>query len=128
MQEHLFNPGQGLVRVLFVSTSGHVRYSGTTTQSITEAGKNQTRSKQEDLSQSDGAKRDEEVCFCKTAQWQFDKPLMAADAKPCRTEKFIVQKLNYMHNNPCPRKWRLCVKPWQYAQSSARFYDGGKQG
>jgi REP element-mobilizing transposase RayT len=27
------------------------------------------------------------------------------DVKECRTEKFILQKLNYIHNNPCTEKW-----------------------
>lgn len=38
--------------------------------------------------------------------------------------KIILQKLNYMHNNPHPRKWRLCDKPRQYLHSSARLYEG----
>jgi REP element-mobilizing transposase RayT len=50
------------------------------------------------------------------------------DVKHCRTEKFILQKLNYMHNNPLSGKWRLCDKPFQYSYSSARFYDGDKGG
>lgn len=50
------------------------------------------------------------------------------DVKECRTEKFILQKLNYIHNNPCSGKWKLCDKPYQYPHSSARFYDGDKRG
>jgi REP element-mobilizing transposase RayT len=50
------------------------------------------------------------------------------DVKECRTEKFILQKLNYIHNNPCSGKWKLYEKPYQYPHSSARFYDGGKAG
>jgi REP element-mobilizing transposase RayT len=50
------------------------------------------------------------------------------DVKHCRTEKFILQKLNYIHNNPCSGKWSLCEKPYQYPHSSARFYDGDKDG
>ena len=48
------------------------------------------------------------------------------DIKECRTEKFILQKLNYIHNNPCSGKWSLCEKPYNYPHSSARFYDGDK--
>jgi REP element-mobilizing transposase RayT len=33
------------------------------------------------------------------------------DVKQCRTEKFILQKLNYIHINPCSGKWNLCEKP-----------------
>ena len=36
------------------------------------------------------------------------------DIKQCRTEKFILQKLNYIHNNPCSGKWNLCEKPYRY--------------
>jgi REP element-mobilizing transposase RayT len=50
------------------------------------------------------------------------------DIKHCRTEKFILQKLNYIHNNPCSGKWSLCEKPYQYPHSSAKFYDGDKGG
>ena len=29
------------------------------------------------------------------------------EVKECRTEKFILQKLNYIHTNPCSGKWSL---------------------
>lgn len=48
------------------------------------------------------------------------------DWKECRTEKFIVQKLNYIHNNPCVAG--LCTIPEEYEHSSARFYITGEQG
>ena len=47
------------------------------------------------------------------------------DWKECRTEKFIIQKLNYMHNNPCVAK--LCLSSEEYNHSSARFYIAGMQ-
>lgn len=50
------------------------------------------------------------------------------EVKERRTEKFILQKLNYIHNNPCSGKWSLCNKPYNYSHSSARFYDGDKKG
>lgn len=43
------------------------------------------------------------------------------DVKECRTEKFILQKLNYIHNNPCSGKWRLAPHPLHYPHSSASF-------
>ncbi|WP_162944596.1 transposase [Flavisolibacter nicotianae] len=49
------------------------------------------------------------------------------EAKPCRTEKFILQKLNYAHANPCRGKWKLCDDPNDYAHSSAAFYELGKR-
>ena len=49
------------------------------------------------------------------------------DVKECRTEKFILQKLNYMHNNPCVGKWRLADDPIHYPHSSASFYISGRQ-
>lgn len=48
------------------------------------------------------------------------------DWKECRTEKFIIQKLNYMHNNPCVAG--LCKLPEEYEHSSAKFYITGEQG
>ena len=52
----------------------------------------------------------------------------AFDVKECRTEKFIMQKLNYIHNNPCSGKWKLADDPIHYLHSSASFYISGKQG
>jgi REP element-mobilizing transposase RayT len=50
------------------------------------------------------------------------------DVKECRTEKFILQKLNYIHNNPCTGKWKLADSPIHYRHSSASFYISGKTG
>ncbi len=44
------------------------------------------------------------------------------DCKRCYTEKFIQQKLNYMHNNPIQQKWGLAEIPQYYKHSSAAFY------
>jgi hypothetical protein len=49
------------------------------------------------------------------------------DWKECRTEKFIQQKLNYIHWNPCKGN-KLVELPEQYAHSSAKFYITGEQG
>lgn len=49
------------------------------------------------------------------------------DWKECRTEKFIQQKLDYIHFNPC--KGNLLVElPEQYEHSSAKYYFTGAQG
>ncbi len=48
------------------------------------------------------------------------------DAKECRREKFINQKLSYMHENPCKGVWNLALSPLKYLHSSALFYDTGK--
>ena len=48
------------------------------------------------------------------------------DWKECRTEKFLVQKLSYIHNNP--RVARLCRQPEEYLHSSAKFYITGENG
>jgi len=50
------------------------------------------------------------------------------DVKECRTDNFILQKLNYIYNNPCSGKWNLAVHPIDYLHSSARFYFSGNQG
>jgi REP element-mobilizing transposase RayT len=49
------------------------------------------------------------------------------DVKECRTEKFILQKLNYMHANPCTERWKLCEHWHDYGQSSAAYYELGKR-
>ena len=50
------------------------------------------------------------------------------DWKECRNEKFIVQKLSYMHLNPCRCEPKLAVTPEEYVHSSAKFYATGEQG
>jgi REP element-mobilizing transposase RayT len=50
------------------------------------------------------------------------------DVKECRTEKFILQKLHYIHNNPCTGKWSLGDSSIHYFHSSASFYINGRQG
>jgi len=49
------------------------------------------------------------------------------DGKECRTEKFLRQKLDYLHMNPVRGKWNLCKSPIDYIHSSARFYYTGLQ-
>jgi len=49
------------------------------------------------------------------------------DAKECRTEKFILQKLIYIHENPVSGKWKLCKTSLDYLHSSAPFYFNGRQ-
>ena len=49
------------------------------------------------------------------------------DVKECRTEKFILQKLIYIHENPVRGKWKLSKTSLDYPHSSARFYFNGKQ-
>ncbi len=49
------------------------------------------------------------------------------DWKECITEKFIQQKLDYIHFNPCKGN-KLVDLPEQYEHSSAKFYIEGLQG
>lgn len=49
------------------------------------------------------------------------------DCKEVITEKFIRQKLNYIHKNPVNGKWKLADHYLDYEYSSARFYDLGEQ-
>ena len=53
---------------------------------------------------------------------------LSFDWKDCRSNKFIYQKLDYMHNNPCVGKRLLCANPLEYLHSSARFYITGEPG
>jgi len=50
------------------------------------------------------------------------------DWKDCSSEKLIMQKLDYIHNNPCQGSWQLVTNPWDYCHSSAKFYLLGEQG
>ena len=48
------------------------------------------------------------------------------DSKIIYRRKFFIEKLNYIHNNPCSKKWMLadCVEDYKY--SSAANYLVGK--
>ncbi len=50
------------------------------------------------------------------------------DWKECKTNKYMQQKLEYMHYNPCKGKWNLCTAPVDYGHSSAKYYITGEQG
>ncbi len=43
-------------------------------------------------------------------------------AKECFTEKFLMQKFEYIHKNPCAPHWNLATIPEEYKWSSASFY------
>ena len=44
------------------------------------------------------------------------------------SNKFIDQKLEYIHANPCRGIWNLVNEEYEYKHSSAKFYLTGKQG
>lgn len=48
---------------------------------------------------------------------------VSSDIKPCYTEKFILQKLEYIHANPITGKWQLAETMDMYPHSSAGFYE-----
>ena len=52
---------------------------------------------------------------------------ISSDIKACYTEKFLLQKLNYIHYNPISEKWNLAATPEDYFHSSASFYAFNKQ-
>lgn len=41
------------------------------------------------------------------------------------SEKVLLQKLHYIHQNPIKEKWKLAVSPEDYKYSSAVFYEKG---
>ncbi|MEO9013257.1 MAG: transposase [Ginsengibacter sp.] len=47
------------------------------------------------------------------------------DANPIISEKFLRQKLNYIHFNPVTGKWNLAADFTLYDHSSASFYENG---
>ncbi|MBS1680881.1 MAG: hypothetical protein JST48_04140 [Bacteroidetes bacterium] len=50
------------------------------------------------------------------------------DWKECRSDKFIDQKLEYIHANPCRGIWNLAKEEYEYKHSSSNYYQTGKQG
>jgi REP element-mobilizing transposase RayT len=47
------------------------------------------------------------------------------DAKAIFSDKFLIQKLNYIHYNPVTGKWKLAKDFVSYEHSSASFYEDG---
>jgi len=47
------------------------------------------------------------------------------DAKAIFSDKFLMQKLNYIHSNPVTGKWQLSKDFVAYEHSSASFYEEG---
>lgn len=47
------------------------------------------------------------------------------DAKAIFSDKFLFQKLNYIHINPVKGKWQLVNDFAEYEHSSASFYETG---
>lgn len=45
------------------------------------------------------------------------------DAKPIFSQKFLIQKINYIHHNPVSGKWMLAKNFIEYEHSSASFYE-----
>ncbi|WP_290506565.1 transposase [Algoriphagus sp.] len=41
------------------------------------------------------------------------------------SEDVAIQKLNYIHNNPCQGKWMLAADPVDYYFSSYKYYESG---
>ena len=50
------------------------------------------------------------------------------DCKPITTQHFFIEKLNYIHNNPCSGIWKLVENPTDYKHSSAKQYIAGEEG
>jgi hypothetical protein len=48
------------------------------------------------------------------------------DAKAIFSEKFLLQKLEYIHRNPVSGKWNLVDDFTDYEHSSASFYETGQ--
>lgn len=44
------------------------------------------------------------------------------DSKIVQNQKFFLEKLKYIHNNPCVEKWHLADAPENYKHSSASNY------
>jgi putative transposase len=48
-------------------------------------------------------------------------------AKNIFTESFLVQKMEYIHQNPVAKEWKLVKDRAEYKYSSASFYDEDRQ-
>jgi REP element-mobilizing transposase RayT len=60
----------------------------------------------------------------KTERHQIWQPLQA---KNIFSREFLVEKAEYIHNNPIAKKWHLAESRTDYLYSSACFYDSGQE-
>jgi putative transposase len=56
----------------------------------------------------------------RSKEYQIWQPIQA---KNIETEAFLREKLEYLHNNPVAKHWRLAATPADYAYSSACYYE-----
>lgn len=49
------------------------------------------------------------------------------DCKLITNYHFFLEKLNYIHNNPCSGVWKLVENPVDYKHSSAKYYIAGTE-
>ena len=49
------------------------------------------------------------------------------DGKLITNHHFFIEKLNYIHDNPCRGVWKLVENPVDYKHSSAKYYMSGIQ-
>ena len=49
------------------------------------------------------------------------------DCKPVTSQHFFLEKLNYIHNNPCTGRWQLATSPTDYIHCSAKHYIAGEE-
>jgi REP element-mobilizing transposase RayT len=60
--------------------------------------------------------------FNKDARQDFKVWEDRYDGRNVFSVKFLEQKMNYIHHNPCRSHWNLARVPEEYPWSSARFY------
>lgn len=68
--------------------------------------------------------------FQQAAQHDHDREhriWQEALAKNIYSEAFLFQKMEYIHNNPVNKDWRLVEDRAEYPYSSACFYDYGRK-
>lgn len=76
------------------------------------------------IRQRDGQKKLEEIYVgAKDRAFQvWKRDSMSIDLF---SEKFVLQKIDYIHNNPCQPHWNLAAHPLDYRFSSALYYEAG---
>ena len=61
---------------------------------------------------------------CERKKGQLHKVFISSfDAKPIFSQRFLLQKINYIHMNPVSGKWNLAADFIAYRHSSASFYE-----
>ena len=65
------------------------------------------------------------ILYFNILYWLEEKGTNTSDNGECNSNKFVFQKLDYMHKNPVSNKWQLVNDYTNHLYSSVSYYEKG---